>query len=88
MLVSNTMTAKECGNIYRISSVLKAHQKVHIYLKSHVCKNCGKAFIVNGQLTQYQKIYVRQKSCACKKCGQTFGNFTDHQRTHVGKIVT
>lgn len=60
MLVSNTVTAKECGNIYRISSVLRAHQKVHIYLKPHVWKDCGKAFIVNGQLTHYQKIYVRQ----------------------------
>lgn len=82
MLVSNTMTAKGCGNIYRISSVLKAHQKVYVYLKPHVFKDCGKAFIVNSQLTQDQKIHAHQKSYACKKCGQTFGNFTDHQRTH------
>lgn len=35
---------KECRNIYRISSALKAHQRVHLNLRPCECKGSVKSF--------------------------------------------
>lgn len=64
------MSVRDVEHLYRISSALKAPQRVHIALKPYEGKEL--TFIVNGDLTQHQKIQVYQESYACMEGGQAF----------------
>lgn len=71
---------KECGIIYRISSVLTAHQRILIGLKHYELKS-GKAFIGNGELIQHHNIrkYVIFRSLmhVRKVDNPLYGNVTE-----------
>lgn len=69
---------KECGIIYRISSALKAHQRILIDLK-HELKS-GKAFIGNGELIQHnirKCIIFRSLLHVRKVHNPLYGNVTE-----------
>lgn len=71
---------KECGIIYRITSALKAHQRILIDLKHYELKS-GKSFIGNGELIQRYNIrkYITFRSLTHVRRADNplYGNVTE-----------
>ena len=64
----------QCGKHFKTVRTLTQHQKIHSYLRPHVCEVCNKSFVRKDTLQEHVKAHDPSKSnYVCQECGKMFG---------------
>ena len=78
----------ECGEAFRVKSILLSHQTVHTGEKPYKCDECGKVFGQKPHLRLHWRIHTGERPFRCDECGKFFSrnsHLTSHRRIHIEK---
>lgn len=65
-------TCKVCNAIFRHSSYLNIHMRVHTGEAPYMCSVCGRMFISQGKLTHHMKRHSDVKQHQCDQCDRSY----------------
>jgi uncharacterized Zn-finger protein len=69
--------------VFRHSSTLKSHERIHIGWKPYKCKHCNKTFAVVGNLKVHERIHTGLKPYKCIQCSKVFNTAVLSSATNV-----
>ncbi|XP_073540670.1 uncharacterized protein [Phyllobates terribilis] len=78
----------DCGKLFKKSSSLSMHMRIHSDERPFSCLECGKCFTQNSILVEHQRIHTGEKPFSCSDCGKYFAQrsaLVKHERSHTGE---
>ncbi|XP_072235697.1 uncharacterized protein [Leuresthes tenuis] len=85
---SRCNSCKHSGKVFKRSSHLRYHQRLHNGKKPYSCGQCGAAFTTSSHFKKHQRIHTGEKPYSCGQCGAAFTQLSGlkaHQRIHTGE---
>lgn len=79
---SKMYACKVCNTIFKHSSYLNIHMRVHTGETPYMCYVCGKTFISQGKLTHHMKRHSDVKEHKCDQCDRAY-----HERFQLKKHI-
>ncbi|KAI1883968.1 hypothetical protein AGOR_G00221550 [Albula goreensis] len=73
-------TCSQCGESFKIPSLLKKHQRLHTVARPYSCSHCGKGFRFPSLLKIHQRVHTGERPYTCSLCGKSFRYLSKSQQ--------